>query len=345
MAWNWKKGNAVASKRKRSTVELGHDAFLDIVANLVGILIILVVILGTRSQQVAEQAQQQSQVTEEDLAQLATETARAESARAASVKLENNIQQVDLELKSRRHERAVLNDMLAIAKQTWEEKQTQLDEKTQQAAKLVSMQKSLENDLQQTRGQREQLESAEAPVVAVEHLPTPMAKTVFGEEIHFRLKGNRLSVVPLDRLIEEIRDDFQRNINGRDGQLTSRVGPLQGYVAEYEMERERKAVAQGGTVGMATRIQLVGLVVEPVEEPHGQPIETVLSGSSLLDVELAGRNPSQTTITIWVYPDSFASLRRLKEQLYRRGFATAARPLPMNRPISGSPSGSRSNAQ
>ena len=32
--------------RRRSTLELGHDSFLDIVANLVGILIILVVVAG-----------------------------------------------------------------------------------------------------------------------------------------------------------------------------------------------------------------------------------------------------------------------------------------------------------
>lgn len=37
-------------KRKRSALELGHDAFLDIVANLVGILIILVVVLLPREQ-------------------------------------------------------------------------------------------------------------------------------------------------------------------------------------------------------------------------------------------------------------------------------------------------------
>ena len=38
------------TRKKRTKLEMGHDAFLDIVANLVGILIILVVILGTQSQ-------------------------------------------------------------------------------------------------------------------------------------------------------------------------------------------------------------------------------------------------------------------------------------------------------
>ena len=96
---------------------------------------------------------------------------------------------------------------------------------------------------------------------------------------------------------------------------------------------------------MATRIELVGMTVEPLDEPHGQPIEKVLAGSSSLDVELAGRKPDSTSITVWVYPDSFAAFRHLKEHLYARGFATAARPLPMDRSISGGPQGTRSNAQ
>ena len=40
----------MSGRRRGSGVSVGHDAFLDIVANLVGILIILVVILGAKSQ-------------------------------------------------------------------------------------------------------------------------------------------------------------------------------------------------------------------------------------------------------------------------------------------------------
>ena len=110
-------------------------------------------------------------------------------------------------------------------------------------------------------------------------------------------------------------------------------------------DKNRAMVSRGGQVQMATRIQLVGMTVEPLNEPHGQTIEQVLSNSSELDVELAGRDPNATTITVWVYPDSFAAFRQLKEHLYARGFATAARPLPMGHAISGGPQGSRSNAQ
>jgi hypothetical protein len=111
------------------------------------------------------------------------------------------------------------------------------------------------------------------------------------------------------------------------------------------MDKNRAMVSRGGQLQMATRIELVGMTVEPLEEPHGTPVNQLLSGSSELDIELAGRDPDSTTITVWVYPDSFAAFRRLKEHLYARGFATAARPLPMDHSISGGPQGTRSNAQ
>ena len=87
------------------------------------------------------------------------------------------------------------------------------------------------------------------------------------------------------------------------------------------------------------------MTVEPLQEPFGQPIDSVLGQGSELDIEIAGRNPDMTTITVWVYPDSFAAFRGLKEHLYKRGFATAARPLPDGHQISGGPQGSRSRAQ
>ena len=46
--------------------------------------------------------------------------------------------------------------------------------------------------------------------------------------------------------------------------------------------------------------------------------------------------PGRTTITIWVYPDGFDAFRQIRKELYRLGYAIAARPLPP-----GSPSAAR----
>jgi len=344
------------SRKKRSTLELGHDSFLDIVANLVGILIILVVVLGTQSQQVIEHVRREMQsersdaavpvATEAQLAQLASFSMRAASAQADSSRFERRIQQYDQEIDIRNRQRALLLDLLSEAQAAWEAEQQRLDQEATAAAKLASEHTQLSTQLTRLQGEKQRLQGQSEPVVAVEHLPTPMAKTVFGDEVHFRLKHNRLSFVPLNQLLNEIRTDFERVVAGsRDGRSDAAVGPVRGYVARYAMDKSRGTISRGGRIGVATQISLVGMIVEPLQEPHGEPIAQITAGTSVLDIELAGRDPGTTTVTVWVYPDSFAAFRTLKEHLYAKGFATAGRPLPMDYPISGSPHGRRSDAQ
>jgi len=350
----------IQRRSRNSGPALGQDAFLDVVANLVAILIILVVILGSRSQQVIEVAKLEQENSapasammvnedkiKEKLGALQAETGRAVAAFEESQRLEAAIKNSDQVIDVMARERGKMIDLLEVVKAAWAEKQKELDQSKVQQAISLSAQTVAEKELKDLQATRARLEKMPEQVVAVAHLPTPMAKTVFGEELHFRLKDGRLSVVPIDRLVEEIKRDFQRSVAGsREGAMESAVGPLQGYVAKYEMNKSREMVSQGGQVSSATRIELVGMTIEPLKEPHGQPLESIIAGDgSQLDIELAGRNPDRTTITVWVYPESFGEYRRLKEHLYSRGFATAARPLPTGHPISGGPQGSRSKAQ
>jgi hypothetical protein len=342
-------------RKKRSMLEMGHDAFLDIVANLVGILIILVVILGAQSTAVIEEMQDQVEqeyeddsrlASEEQITELATHSMRAASAQADSTRLENTIREYDAKIQRREQQRALMLDLLAQVETAWEDKKKEFDEQAVQNAHRVTELKSAQKQLEQLVGARQHLENQPAPVVAIDHLPTPMAKTVFGDEIHFRLKGNRLSIVPIKQLLDEIKRDFERMAAGaRNGQTEAAVGPIRGFVARYHMDKGREMISRGGQLQMATRIQLTSMIVEPLQTPHGQTLNQILANSSELDVELAGRDPNATTITVWVYPNSFAAFRKLKEHLYARGFATAARPLPLGQEITGGPQGSRSRAQ
>lgn len=343
------------STKKRSTLELGHDSFLDIVANLVGILIILVVILGAQSQAVIQQVEQeakqddtsqQSVASQQQIERLSQQAMRARSAQSDSDRFEEKIKQMDQIIAVRDNQRDRLLDLLSEAQTAWGETKATIDEKKARMAAHHSELEKLQSEIAKLAGEKERLSDQDEPVVAVEHLPTPMAKTVFGDEVHFRLMNNRLSVVPIEQLLSEIRRDFKRVASGgRQGRLEAAVGPMRGYVARYVMDKSNELSTSGGRVGTATRIQLVRMTVEPLSEPHGDSIHDVLQNGQVVDVELAGRRPGNTTITVWVYPDSFAAFRQLKESLYAKGYATAARPLPMGRPISGGPQGSRSRAQ
>ncbi len=354
-----------SSRRRSSGPALGQDAFLDIVANLVGILIILVVILGSRSQEMAAAIDEQSSTTQTTTEQAAsanlidaavlatkaeeyeTEVSHAVSALRDSQRLESLIEQSDARVAAMERDRGTLLDLLELAKVAWEEKQKTLDKDVVARAKASVEQEGAESRLTQLQGMRVRLENAPEPVVAVEHLPSPMARTVFGEELHFRLKDGRLSVVPMELLMNEAMQEFRRAINGkREGTLDMVVGPVRDYVARIEVNKSRGLMSRGGQVSMGASIEATEVVFEPLSEPYGQPLDEVLAaGGSQLDIELAGRSPERTTITVWVYPDDFADMRRLKEHLYARGYAAASRPLPNGISIGVSPGGSKSRAQ
>lgn len=351
-------------KRRSQGVSVGHDAFLDIVANLVGILIILVVVLGAQSQGVLQtelERENDSQTApltavnpdlaparEEDLQSLAVASAKAASAQRDSIRLERSIKQLDLDIARTSERRTVLLTLLQEARAAWESEQKKMDADALTAAKQEAAVRELEQRLLELSGERSRLENATPQVIAISHLPTPMAKTVFGEEVYLRLKDNRLSIVPLERLTEEIKRDFQRTSGGsRQGVSDAAVGPVQGYVARYVMNRRNELVSDGSAVARMTRAQVLMAAFEPLEEPFGDPIEQVLANDDWLDVALAGYQPGITTVTIAVYPDSFAAFRRLKERIYAKGFATAGRPIVDGRPIivNFSGGGTRSLAQ
>jgi len=337
------------SSRRRAGPEMGHDSFLDIVANLVGILIILVVILGTQSQQAINEIESEAVVetaSDEQMQTLGRHAMRAAAAQADSDRLEATVEQYDAELEIAKRQRGLLMDLVTQAELAWEDMKSELDRDDVRRAARSAEKRKLEATLVSVRGQRQRLENREPPTVQIDHLPTPMAKTVFGDEVHFRLKENRLSVVPLDGLLERLQQDLKLAFAGkREGRQSSVIGPFRGYVCRYEFEKSRGMTSQGGRVAMATQIRPVRFIFDPVEEPYGQTMDVIFSGRSQLDIELAGRDPATTTVTIWVYPDSYANFRRLKEHLYEKGFATAARPLAGDQKITASPYGSRSAAQ
>ena len=161
-----------------------------------------------------------------------------------------------------------------------------------------------------------------------------MAKTVFGEELFFRLKNQRLSVVPKKALTDEIRRDFERSMqNFREGLMDSAVGPIRNYVARYVVDRRTSVVARGNALTPVASARVLKLVIYPLREPHGTPVKEVFADDDWLDVELAGHQPGKTSVVVAVYPDCYDAFRELKKRLYERGFATAGHPLPSDYPI------------
>jgi hypothetical protein len=326
----------------------GEDSFLDVVANLVGILVILITVIGVRAEDAWEQ---QGEEPPPD------STAVASVRKRVKVEHDNltlNVHEVQHKtdelaalLARRRRERHQLQVLMTAARRELDERRTQLDQTGQDQVAMAADTRELTDELRKVEAQRRLLESEANRPIELEHLPTPLARTVFGNEEHFRLKAGRLVYVPLNELTGMLRDEAPQKAHRlrEVPQLTETIGPVQGFHLRYTMHR--RAVETTSPAGTIVRqiAELKKFVLVPMSDDLGEPFPAALEPGSQFRQLVETMRPGSTVITIWTYPDSFGDFRDLKKWLFDRGFATAARPLPDDQPISGSPAGSRSAAQ
>ena len=102
---------------------------------------------------------------------------------------------------------------------------------------------------------------------------------------------------------------------------------------------EEMKVGHGGY-----RISLSHWDIHPEPETKGETEETALKKGSQFYQSILGAS-ADTTLTFWVYPDSYPIYRKLQKFAHDHGFSVAGRPLPSGVAISGSPNGSKSAGQ
>ena len=90
---------------------------------------------------------------------------------------------------------------------------------------------------------------------------------------------------------------------------------------------------------------MLQLELIPVQAVFGEPVEEALTDGSQFLQYIKRTVPETTTVTVWVYPNSFDDFRQFKNKLFSMGFACAGRPLPEGLYISASPHGTKSVRQ
>lgn len=325
----------------------GNESFLDVVANMVGILIILVMVVGLRVKNVPITAALPGAASAEQ-AELAARRAAEESLRADVLALAGEIQRLDEETAARQQQR----DLLATAASALEQKidacRRRLDEQSRADFDLRQSVADSRQRLEQIRQRRMEVEETPAEPIVVENYPTPLSETVDGEEAHFQLRAGRVALIPLEALLTRFRSDAQRQVYKLLGQpeLTDTLGPEAGFRLRYTLERVdvspemAMATGRGGSYARLKRWTLI-----PASGQLGEPLDAALAEGSEFRRALTGFRPGRTTITLWTYPDSFEAFRQLRAMLYQQGYAVAGRPLADGSPISGSPDGTKSAAQ
>lgn len=368
-------------------LEIGSDSFLDIIANIVGILIILIVVAGVRVSNapvlLSDEVQADEQIVETapvpptpletpesivpvevadpipDPIDVVKEEEKLIAQRSAE--LERLTRNLDAEIRAAGAETATMNAELERVTGTKQETQRRIDAALLALAERNRNLEVRNNHLLQSRMtadraktrllnlqiELDQAERRKAPVKTIRHKLTPVSRTVEGEELHFQLAGNRVIYVPLEELVERLRVqvDRQKQWLVKFRQHQGSVGPVGGFTMKYVVARVPLSVVHELRYGRGyVRIGVTQWELEPDPELETETADVAVRTGSSFHLALSAAD-LKTTLTFWVYPDSFELYHHLQKYAHAHGFTVAARPLPFGVRIAGSPNGTKSAGQ
>jgi len=322
----------------------GEDSFLDIVANLVGILIILIVVVGA---QATASWNQQKEANAEIVS--ATESVeqevKARTAHAKNMKLENDELHAKIRSEQAIAEQLAANrrnllTFLELSKKELDSRTEKLETERRIQLELASEVNALKHEIREVEYQFTAVSNqSKTNVQTIEHYPTPIAKTVFSDEIHFQILGGKITHVPLSDLVDEMKIEWRDTAQDLDrtGQAWETVGPIGNFRLHYSLS----AVPNPNGFPSEPSVRFDGFQLQAVRKQAGETIEQALGEDSEFNRHLARLFAGKTTVSFWVYPDGFEDLVVIRDALRDQGFQTASWPLEFGRPISGGPKGFR----
>ena len=332
--------------------EQGNDSFLDVIANLVGILIILVVIVGASANQ-AWSSRHEREDSNEKL-ELASAQQSLETMRQEALNYENDhnelLRKIEQErvlaLSQERVRQHMLGQLLNV-QNIRRGQQQDLNERQKQQAELLSQVLAAEKRVQDAQSAVAMLarEANQDRKQVIDHYPSPIARTVFNQEHHFQLKNNRLARVPLDELVELLKAEVRLKAQqlAESGSATiETVGPIDGFRLQYLLTAS--TVSQDRLVPQRA-VEFEQFILVPSSGDLGEPFDQALQPGSEFRQQLEKISPTRSTISVWVYPENYGQFRQLKKWLQQRDYVSAAWPLSAGAPISGGPQGFRASAQ
>ncbi len=177
---------------------------------------------------------------------------------------------------------------------------------------------------------------------------TPVSQPLQSEEMFFECRQGHVTLIDIGALM----DDLHRGMRAKAELLRTRwevsdvTAPVGPFRLRYVIERERGLV--GGAPPDARGNFSYGVqswTVEPLAVERGEAVDAALTPGSAFRRVIDALDPSQTAVTFWVYPDSFPMYRRLRDYLHERDVVVAGRPLPDGFPIQSSKHGTLSRGQ
>ena len=180
---------------------------------------------------------------------------------------------------------------------------------------------------------------------------TPVSHPVQTEEIHLECLHGRVTVIDVGGLEEAIQREARDKIDQLKTQwevsdVTSAIGEFR---LRYVLMRERDEFNKGSPLPpdpqAGYRYGVAGWEAIPLHNVRGETVEQALKPGSEFRRLMDHIEANQTAVTFWVYSDSYPEYRRLRDFLHGRDIVVAARPMLPGAPIAASRSGSASRGQ
>ena len=326
------------------------DSFLDIVASVVCIMLIMVLMVGMRIRNTPVDPMLTPEAAQAGAA-LEKVLGDERSLRGDLASTTREIENLEHQTTARTLQRDVLATGVAAMESDLGQRRSQMDAQTQAGFDAAKNLTEARRRLDELRERRTRLQTSRPEPIVVENYPTPIGRAVDDDEIHFYIRQGRVAHVPVEKLVRLARDDARRKADKlltRDDlpEFTEAVGPEGGFRFRYTAERyENVEKEPGGTMVRHIGLRITEWTVIPVAGQLGETVEEALLPKSAFHRALAEQRTSKPTITIWVYADSFDAFSQLRKELHQLGLGVAARPLPDGVMIAGSPKGSKSEAE
>jgi hypothetical protein len=331
----------------------GQDSFLDILTNVVGIVILLVLMVGLRASHMARSSGDAA--TTASAADVAAAQGEFQQACESAMTEERNVcdlvtQAVNVhgETVFRERERNYLSTFVTGCEQELASRRAKLSVDEQRDFDLRRQLADAQQTLDSLTREQVSLVAQPGPVELIENEPTPLARPSTGKELTLKLAEGHVAIVPIDELMKEGKKDMEHNIDHLRGrnEYVGTVGPIEGFRMRYRLRKVSVSRPRGqgidevGSMVVPDRFEFL-----PTSSTLGEPVDQALMPGSEIWQQLKAMPTDTSIVKMAVYPDSISECHRLKQAFSQAGYATAEYPMEANARIVCSPYGIKAYAQ
>ena len=351
----------IRRRRVQREIAFSFDSFLDVVANVVGIILRLIIVawVGARSYKAFVPPPPPLVSEEEDSPPIANAPGSLQPADPLAAQLprrQAELLKARARLQERLHATAeaerqtsvVADQLTAVAarrKQLDAERAGQAhpdDDKDQAKRNAAATLAEMSERVQKLRAGLDELARAPAAKQTLRYR-TPISKPLQTDELAFECRAGRVTLIDVGALLEDAQRRMKEkgDLLRRQWQVEDETNPVGAFRLHFVVERERNALEEVAS-GLAPddrsnfRYGISSWQAVPVDPKRGETVEQALAPGSAFRRIIDAIDPNQTAVTFWVYPDSFPAYRKLRDALYDRDVVVAGRPLPEGYPVAAS---------